>query len=80
MRPKDEKLYTRWKKLNSKLLQELRKLLEVAFPDTKFTIEIYEKPVVRWKNGPELEDVYKAAALIGINRSEFICFQIQDSG
>jgi hypothetical protein len=50
----------------------------VGFPNTIFVVEHdNERPIVRWKDGPEPEDIYEAAALIGIRKNEFICFKVE---
>lgn len=60
---------------------KIRKLLKMGFPKVTFIIEINNdkdaKPIVRWKNGPEVVDIYRAAYLIGIQHKEFICFKTE---
>lgn len=59
-------------------IDKLKRLLQVGFPNTIFVVEHdNERPIVRWKDGPEPEDIYEAAALIGIRKNEFICFKVE---
>lgn len=59
-------------------IDKIRKLLQVGFPNTVFVVEHdNERPIVRWNEGPEAEDIYEAAELIGIRRNEFICFKVE---
>jgi hypothetical protein len=59
-------------------IEKITKLLQVGFPDVKFVVEHdNSRPIVRWTNGPEPHEIYDAASLIGIRKSEFICFKTE---
>lgn len=59
-------------------IEKIKKLLQVGFPNIVFVLEHdNERPIVRWNDGPEPEDIYNAAILIGIKKSEFICFKVE---
>ncbi|RRJ54656.1 hypothetical protein EHV15_34225 [Paenibacillus oralis] len=59
-------------------IEKIKNLLEAGFPDVKFVVEHDDsRPIVRWTNGPGTDEVYDAASLIGIRKSELICFKTE---